>query len=345
MKNAQRMFSFANSAQFRMEAMALEIPDFPGHPNRVPFSGVLTRVDTASDRAPSGAAGHRVILPKGTAEKALPSLLGMAVDYSPGLRGHDTRRKIGVITRAEIVEDRLEIAGYLFGKDFPEVTREIRGRKHRLGMSYEVTNVRVEDPAADIWRLAHVVFTGAAILERAAAAYRTTSLAAGSGTGQDAFQFTRNQGEPMDENISKSLDLVAQTSQSLAGEFAGLRAAVEELRQAQEAILRLLEIKAPAQAGATEIETRMADLARTTEELRRQNENLRAQAERYTAQITRKTVPPQVQALLAKSGVTVDAVNASGQVDGVVLDKALAGLPVEQRMAIKSQLARAGALL
>jgi hypothetical protein len=29
----------------------------------------------------------------------------------------------------------------------------------------------------------------------------------------------------------------------------------------------------------------------------------------------------------------------------VVLDKALAGLPVEQRMAIKSQLARAGALL
>jgi len=88
--------------RLRLDAMALEIPDWPEHPNRVPFSGVLTRVDAASDRAPAGAAGHRVILPRAVAERALASLLGMAVGYAPGLRGHDARRKIGVITRAEI---------------------------------------------------------------------------------------------------------------------------------------------------------------------------------------------------------------------------------------------------
>ena len=127
----------------RLEAMAIEIPDFPGHPNRVPFSGVLTRLDAPSDRAPSGAAGHRVLLTRAAAERALPSLLGMAVDYAPGLRSHDVRRKIGVITRAEIIGDRLEVAGHFFGKDFPDLLNEIRAQRERLGMSYEVTGVRV----------------------------------------------------------------------------------------------------------------------------------------------------------------------------------------------------------
>jgi len=59
------------TAAIRLEAMALSIPDWPEHPNRVPFHGVLTRVDTVSDRAPSGAAGHRVLLSRAVAEGAL----------------------------------------------------------------------------------------------------------------------------------------------------------------------------------------------------------------------------------------------------------------------------------
>ena len=45
----------------RLEAMAVTMPRVAGHPNRIPFEGVLTVVDVASDRAPSGARGHRVI--------------------------------------------------------------------------------------------------------------------------------------------------------------------------------------------------------------------------------------------------------------------------------------------
>ncbi len=72
-----------------------------------------------------GAKGHLVVLTKRAAEAALPSLLGMALDYSPGLDRHDVRRKVGVITRAEIVGRNVELGGYLFARDFPEIVEEI----------------------------------------------------------------------------------------------------------------------------------------------------------------------------------------------------------------------------
>lgn len=315
-----------------LEAMTLAIPDFPDHPNRVPFSGVLTRVDRPSDRAPNGAQGHRVLLPRAVAERALPSLLGMAVGYAPGLRGHDIQRKIGVITRAEIVGDRLEVAGHLFGKDFPEVIAEIRARRDSLGMSYEVTDVRVADRSAPIWVLEKVVFTGAAILDRSAAAYQTTSLAA-TAAG-------RKQGEIMEERVLNALDSLAQTNQALLAEFTRLRGLLEELAGRPASSIALQG----SSAGPDSLEMRVEELARQTEELRRQNEALRAQAERFAAQASRKTIPPQVLTLLAKNGVATELVGNSGKIEVAVLDKALEGLPTEQRIAIKSQLARAGAL-
>jgi hypothetical protein len=87
----------------QLEAMGLEMPVVEGHPNRLPFHGVLTLVAVPSRRSPGGALGHRVMLTRKATEAALPSLLGMALDYAPGLNSHDVRRKIGVITEAEIV--------------------------------------------------------------------------------------------------------------------------------------------------------------------------------------------------------------------------------------------------
>ncbi len=328
-------------ATIRLEAMAIEIPEFPEHPNRVPFSGVLTLLDVPSDRPPAGAAGHRVVLPRAVAERALPSLLGMAVDYALGLRGHDVRRKIGVITRAEIRDNRLEVSGYLYGKDFPEVLRELRARRERLGMSYEVTEVRVANPSAKVWELENVVFTGAAILERASAAYQQTSLAANVGSNPGGIK-PPLQGDVMEKKVMETLELMAQASQALTAEFAGLRALLEEMRQTHEHLAKLVEDrKAP---PPTEIEARVDELTRISEELRRQNEALREQAERFSAQVTRKTVSPQVLSLLSKAGVGADVMGANGKVDVTVLDKALDGLPVEQRIAVKAQLARAGAL-
>lgn len=170
---------FLRLAVIRMqfEAMAVSIPHVDGHPNRVPFEGVLTVVDSASDRAPAGARGHRVVLTRHAAEQALASLLGMAVDYRPGWDGHDARRKVGLLTEASLVGNRLVVKGYIYARDFPEVAKTIAAHApESMGMSYELADARVEDMRAEIWKLTRVTFTGAAILLRDKAAYRATSF-------------------------------------------------------------------------------------------------------------------------------------------------------------------------
>ena len=180
-------------ATIDLESMAIEMPRVPGHPNREPFCGVLTLVDVLSDRPPAGARGHRVVLTRAAAEAALPSLLGMGLDYHPTLDRHDTRRKVGVIVRAEILGRKLELGGYLFAKDFPEIVREIgqctraspdlaaaKGQPHtNLGMSYEIADARVADLRSKVWTLTQVTFTGAAILRRDKAAYQNTWIELG----------------------------------------------------------------------------------------------------------------------------------------------------------------------
>jgi len=161
----------------RLEAMAVHLPDVDGHPNRAPFHGVLTRVDEPSTKPPSGARGHRVILTRAAALAALPSLLGMAVDYVPSWDGHDSRRKCGIITGADVEGSRLLVAGYLFAKDFPDVERQMRqSAAGSMGMSWELADAHVEDMRQEVWTLTRATFTGAAILLREKAAYRETSF-------------------------------------------------------------------------------------------------------------------------------------------------------------------------
>ncbi len=183
-----------------VESMAIEMPTVHGHPNRAEFRGVLTMVDVASDKSPSGARGHRVLLTRRAAEAAIPSLMGMGLDYSPALDRHDARRKIGVITRAEIVGRVVEVGGFLYARDFPEIVAEIgrpgrtgvpvsaeaesadgnvRANRGGLGMSYEITDAFVEDMKASVWVLNRVTFTGAAVLRRDKAAYCSTWIELG----------------------------------------------------------------------------------------------------------------------------------------------------------------------
>src|SRR3974377_1063873 len=146
--------------KLQLEAMALAMPEVAGHPNRLPFRGVLTLVGVASQRAPKGAKGHRGMLTRAATDAALPSLLGMALDYAPSLDSHDVRCKIGIITEASIVPLRpplsprtgekggapgervgsarsigqLAVSGYLFAHDFPDVVEQIRAQTPASGL-------------------------------------------------------------------------------------------------------------------------------------------------------------------------------------------------------------------
>ena len=108
----------------------------------------------------------------------MPSLLGMAVDYKAGWDGHDARQKCGIITAAEVDGRKLVVSGYVFARDFPEI--ELQAAKGdagaALGMSYELADAHVADMRAQVWTLTRATFTGAAILLRDKAAYRSTSF-------------------------------------------------------------------------------------------------------------------------------------------------------------------------
>jgi hypothetical protein len=124
---------------------------------------------------------------------------------------------------------------------------------------------------------------------------------------------------------------MAQATQSLAdalknldGQFASLHAKIDRIVAAVD--------DGDLQASAK----RDAELRGKLAELETINRNLKAQSD--TAR--RKTLSPMVSALLAKEGVEGDAL-----IDKPVIEKALAGLSIEQRIAVKAELARAGILM
>ena len=191
-----------------LEALSLQMPVLSeGDVNRAPFTGILTRINEPSTRPPNGSDGHCVLMPQAAAEKALPSLLGMGVNSAANLREHAKRLKIGIITNASIDGNDLIISGLLYDKDFPDEIQAIRDEKDHLGMSYELSNVDVEDPEADIWTLRSFVFTGAAILYKDAAAYQHTAIAAQAEAS--ALE------DPMSQKILDELDKIQQQLKSM----------------------------------------------------------------------------------------------------------------------------------
>jgi hypothetical protein len=80
-----------------------------------------------------------------------------------------------------------------------------------------------------------------------------------------------------------------------------------------------------ADAGGTEMRERVSELEKS-------NADLKAQA----ARMVRKTLSPVVSAMLSKHEIEGE------RFEGAVLDKTLAALSVEQRMAVKAEMARAG---
>lgn len=151
------------------------IDDEDKHVNKLPFQGVLLILDQASTKPPHGSRGHRIYVPEKVAKEHLEDLIGMAVNYDThGLDSHETRHKVGVITKAWIKGDKVLVSGSIWKKDFPEAARDLR--RSGLGMSMELADVYVRDEDEPVWHLEDFTFTGATVLLKSAAAYFDTSL-------------------------------------------------------------------------------------------------------------------------------------------------------------------------
>ena len=126
-------------------------------------------------------------------------------------------------------------------------------------------------------------------------------------------------------------DRLAQATQSLADALSNLDSQFTSLHAKIDRIVAAVddgELQANAQPDAA-LQARMAELEKANCELKAQSATAR-----------RKTLSPVVTALLAKEGVDGDAL-----IETPVVEKALAGLSIEQRIAVKAELARAGILI
>ena len=120
------------------------------------------------------------------------------------------------------------------------------------------------------------------------------------------------------EALSRVLDRLDAQQEALNAKVDRIVAAVEE--QHNDAVRT-----DDAVSGVTALQARVAELEKTNQELKAQS-----------ARMARKTLPPLVTALLGKNSDSAD------QMDASALDKTLQALSVEQRIAVKAEMARAG---
>jgi len=113
--------------------------------------------------------------------------------------------------------------------------------------------------------------------------------------------------------LEKTLSWLEERQGALSGEVERISATVEQSRREQELVERLAEAE-------------------------RELGELKASAAPPVLTQLRKTMPAATAEMLAKQGV------GDGPVDVRTLDAALAGLSLEQRIAVKSQLLRSGAI-
>ncbi|MGC1462258.1 MAG: hypothetical protein WA802_08655 [Terracidiphilus sp.] len=113
--------------------------------------------------------------------------------------------------------------------------------------------------------------------------------------------------------LEKTLTLLEERQGALTGEVERISATVEQSRRETE----LAEKLAAVERELAEVKAAVAPTAQNP---------------------LRRTVPAATSEMLAKHGI------GEGPVDVRTLDAALAGLSLEQRIAVKSQLLRAGAI-
>jgi len=113
--------------------------------------------------------------------------------------------------------------------------------------------------------------------------------------------------------LEKTLNWLEERQGALSGEVERISATVDQSRR---------EVELTEKLAATQ----------------RELEELKASASATVTNPMRRTLPALTSEMLAKHGI------ADGPVDVRALDGALAGLSLEQRIAVKTQLLRAGAI-
>jgi hypothetical protein len=154
----------------------------------------------------------------------------------------------------------------------------------------------------------------------------------------DEYQADRERtGETMELETKEFLGAMGETIERLNAAAAMLERTAAYLEQREASMTgHVQKIVAAVEQGG-EISQREMELERKLSQAEQRIAELTAQEAKGAS--VRKTLPASTTQLLAKQGIT-----SLESVDAGALDAALTGLSLEQRIAVKSQLLRAGAL-
>ena len=138
--------------------------------------------------------------------------------------------------------------------------------------------------------------------------------------------------EEMVNQLMAAAERLAAATETLDRVLGKLDAQQEALNAKVDRIVAAVEENIGQTVERQRLEGTAPDLHLRVAELEKSNADLKAQASR----MARKTLSPVVAALIAKNEVEGE------RMDPAMLNKTLAALSVEQRIAVKSELARAG---
>lgn len=137
--------------------------------------------------------------------------------------------------------------------------------------------------------------------------------------------------ETLATQLTESLERLSAAAHALEGALARFDSQQEALTATVERIVAAIDERQPENNPSGANDDSLGDLKQRVADLERANTDLKAQA----ARLSRKTMSPLASGLLSKHV-------GEEEVQPAALDKALAGLPPEQRIAVKAEMARAG---
>ena len=138
--------------------------------------------------------------------------------------------------------------------------------------------------------------------------------------------------EEMVNQMMAAAERLASASEALERVLGKLDAQQEMLNAKVDRIVAAVEENIAQTGDLGKVEAGAIDLQQRVAELEKSNADLKAQA----ARMARKTISPVVSALIGKNEIEGE------RMDPAVLNKTLAALSVEQRIAVKAELAREG---
>jgi hypothetical protein len=191
--------------------------------NKIPFTGILFRMDEPSESSPSKGSDYPLFISRTVAEpliQAIASSGGLPIDVDDTLSKHSNPNIAGVMTNAEIQGSNFVVHGHLFPWSQKEKVGLILANQRHLGMSMNaLANGAVIDRGGrKVFEIRDLELLGANVLFKDRATYQKTNfeaqIAASSSTNEEqAMVMGNTEMEAQLNTMNTILNQIAATSQ------------------------------------------------------------------------------------------------------------------------------------